>query len=115
MLLGSHLQSEKRKQDYIYYNIMIKYLPQIRMDCFLFFFKRSFRYENDDEKTKNETFLKITAFKKFVVSLTVVNDNPSLTIVKDDPSLTTTLRQLSLTKRGRERKPTRRESVLIIE
>ena len=27
-------------------------------------------------------------FKKLVVSLTIVNDNPSLTIVNDDPSLT---------------------------
>ena len=27
------------------------------MDRFNFFFKRSFRYENDDEKTKNETIV----------------------------------------------------------
>ena len=33
------------------------------------FFKRSFRYENDDEKTKNDHFKKTTVFKKLVVSL----------------------------------------------
>ena len=49
------------------------------MDHFHFFFKRSFRYENDDEKTKNETIV----FKKLVVSLTIINDKPSLTIVND--------------------------------
>ena len=62
-------------------------------------------YENDDEKTKNETivfnrffkeivfqkrsfykksFLKTTIFVKFVVSLTIINDNPSLTIVNEE-------------------------------
>ena len=76
------------------------------MDSF-HFFKRPFRYENDDEKTKNETIvfknvfkndrLKKTVFKKLVVSLTIVNDKPSLTIVDDETSLT---------KRGEERKPT---------
>ena len=33
-------------------------------------------------------FSKNDCFDKFVVSLTIVNDNPSLTIVNDDPSLT---------------------------
>ena len=33
-------------------------------------------------------FSKTTVFIKFVVSFTIVNDNPSLTIVNDDPSLT---------------------------
>ena len=68
-------------------------------------------YENDDEKTKNETivfkndrflmeivlkkrsfskrsFSKTTVFKKLVVSLTIVKDNPSLLIVNEDPLLT---------------------------
>ena len=43
-----------------------------RDGSFSFFFKRSFRYENDVEKNKNET---------------IMNDNPSLMIVTDDPSL----------------------------
>jgi len=30
----------------------------------------------------------LTVFIKFVVSITIVNDNPSVTIVTDDPSLT---------------------------
>ena len=33
-------------------------------------------------------FSKTIDFKKLVVSLTIVNDDPSLTIVNDDPSLT---------------------------
>jgi len=33
-------------------------------------------------------FPKTTVFKKFVVSLTIVNDNPLLTIVNNDPLLT---------------------------
>ena len=45
------------------------------MDRFNFFLKRSFRYENDDEKTKNETIvLKTIVYKKLVVSLTIVNE-----------------------------------------
>ena len=71
------------------------------MDRFHFFFKRSFRYKNDDEKTKNETivfktlvfyenvlkkrsFSKTTVFKKLVVTLTIVNDDPSLKIVNEE-------------------------------
>jgi len=64
----------------------------VRDGAFYFFFaKRSFRYENDDEKTKNDTilfnnniyflksFVKTVVFKsigfiKFVVWLTIVND-----------------------------------------
>ena len=38
-------------------------------------------------KTKRSV-AKTTVFKKLVVLLTIVNDNPSLTIVNDDPSLT---------------------------
>ena len=34
------------------------------------------------------SFLKRSFFIKFVVSLTIVNDDPSLTIVSGDPSLT---------------------------
>ena len=77
------------------------------MDRFYFFFKRSFRYENDNEKNENETivlktivffmeivlkkwsFLKTIVFNNNrVVSLTIVNDKPSLTIFNDKPSLT---------------------------
>ena len=36
---------------------------------------------------KNEHSPKTTVFIKFVVSLTIVNDNPSLTIINDDPRL----------------------------
>ena len=71
------------------------------MDRFIFFVKRSFRYENDDEKTKNETILfnnniyffksfvktvvfKLIGFIKFVVRLTIVNDDPSLSIVNEE-------------------------------
>ena len=75
------------------------------------FFKRSCRYENDNEKNKNESivykndrvlmeivlkngrfqndrFQKQSFFKKLVVSLTIVSDKPLLTIVNDDPSFT---------------------------
>ena len=57
-------------------NIQTKdlYSAYLGMDRFNFFFKRSFRYENDDEKTKNETivfFMKIV-FKKMVVFKTIV-------------------------------------------
>ena len=45
-----------------------QYLSVIRDGSF--FFKRTFQYENDDEKTKNETIV----FKKLVVSLTIVNE-----------------------------------------
>ena len=43
-----------------------------RDGSFSFFFKPSFRYEKDDEKTKNETIV----FKKLVILLTktFVND-----------------------------------------
>ena len=34
------------------------------------------------------SFFKMVVFIKLVVSLTIVNDDPSLTIVNDDPSLT---------------------------
>ena len=46
--------------------------------------KRSFFNGN---RFKKRSFSKTTVFKKLVVSLTIVNDNPSLTIVNDDPSL----------------------------
>ena len=39
----------------------------------------------------------MTVLIKFVVSLTIVNDNPSLTIVNDNPSLTIVNDDLSLT------------------
>ena len=55
---------------------------QIGLLTFSFFFKRSFRYENDDENRKT------IVLKKLVVLLTIVNDYPSLTILNDDPSLT---------------------------
>ena len=42
---------------------------------------------------KNETIV----FKKLVVSLTIVNDDPSLTIVNDYPSLTIVNNDPSLT------------------
>ena len=79
-------------------------MSTVELITFSFFFKRSFRYENDDEnrKTKRSFFKKISffntvvfktiVFKKLVVLLTIVNDYPSLTIVDDDPSLTTTFR-----------------------
>ena len=42
---------------------------------FLFFFeKQLFRYENNDEKSK-----KSIVFIKIIVSLTIINDDPSLT------------------------------------
>ena len=37
---------------------------------------------------KTIVFLMEIVFKKLVVSLTIVNDNPLLTIVNDDPKLT---------------------------
>ena len=42
------------------------------MDRFHFFFKRSFRYENDDEKTKNET----TVFEndRFLMEIVLKNN-----------------------------------------
>ena len=41
------------------------------------------------KKRKTKRSLKKTVvLKKLVVSLTIVNDNPSLTIVNDDPLLT---------------------------
>ena len=51
-------------------NILVKFIDvQIGMDRFNLKKKRSFRYENDDEKTKNETivyknnrFLKVSRF-----------------------------------------------------
>ena len=51
----------------------------------------------------NLSFFKTIVFIKLVVSLKIVNDDPSLTIVNDNPLLTKT------------RKPTCRASVLIIE
>ena len=48
------------------------------MDRFLCFEKRSFRYENDDKKTRS---LKKIAFIKLFVPLTIVNDDPWFTIV----------------------------------
>jgi len=59
---------------------------------FLFFFdKRSFRYENDDEKSKAKRsffqkfrFFKNGRFYKIVVSLTIVNYDPSLPIVNEE-------------------------------
>ena len=81
---------------------MRKICPLIHrvVNVFIFFFKRSFRYENDDEnrKTKRSFFKKVCFYNtvvfitivliKLVVFLTIVNDYPSLTIVNDDPSLT---------------------------
>ena len=67
---------------------------QIGMDRLHLKKKRSFRYENDEELTKMEivlkkwSFSKTTVFKKLLVSLTIINDEPSLKIVNDDPSLT---------------------------
>ena len=66
------------------------------MLTFSSFEKRSFRYENDDEKTKTKrsflktivfqkvSFLKMVDFIKIVVLLTIVNDDPSLTIIEDE-------------------------------
>ena len=51
------------------------------MDRFHFFEKRSLRFENDNEKTKT------TVFIKFIVSVMIVNVNPSLKIVNNNPSL----------------------------
>ena len=75
-------------------------LPTARDGSFSFFFKRSFRYENDEVKTKIETigfkndclkkmfkkrsFSKTIFLNKFFVLLTIVNDDPSLTIVNED-------------------------------
>ena len=55
-------------------------LHLIRDGSFSFFFKRSFRCENDDEKTKNETIV----FKNDDTWLTIVNDDHSLTIVNEE-------------------------------
>ena len=77
--------------------------------------KRSFRYENDDENTKNDrslieivlkkrSFSKTTIFKKLVVSLTSVNYDPSLTIVNDDTFLTIVNNDPSLTIVNKERR-----------
>ena len=66
-------------------------------ESFNFFENRSFRYENDDEKSKNETITFKNRFLKVRLSLTIVNDNPSLTIVNDDPSLTIVNDESSLT------------------
>ena len=73
--------------------------------------KRSFRYENDDEKNdkRNDRFLKeiilkTTVFKKLVVLLMVVNDKPSLTIFNNDPSLTIVNDYPSLTIVNEERR-----------
>ena len=64
-------------------------MSTVELITFSFFFKRSFRYENDDENRKTKrSFLKTIVLKKLVVLLTIVNDYPSLTIVNDDPSLT---------------------------
>ena len=56
----------------------------LRMLTFSFFEKRSFRYKKRRRKIKNQTIV----FIKLVVSLTIVNDDPSLTIINDYPSLT---------------------------
>ena len=66
------------------------------MLTFSSFEKRSFRYENDDEKTKTKrSFLKTIVFQKvsFLKMVDFIKIVVSLTIVNDDPSLTTTLRQ----------------------
>ena len=47
------------------------------MDRFHFFFKRSFRYENDDEKTKKETVFKNDRFfngNRFKKTIVFKND-----------------------------------------
>ena len=41
----------------VYDNLNIVSLDIARDGSFSFFFKRSFRFENDDEKTKNETIV----------------------------------------------------------
>ena len=67
-----------------------------RDGSFSFFKTRSFRYENDDEKSKTKrsffnenrfkkrSFSKTIIFKKLVVSLTIVSDKPLLTIVNEE-------------------------------
>ena len=63
------------------------------VNVFIFFEKRSFRYEKDDKKSKTKrSLLKTIVFQKsffikLVVSLTI-EDDPSVTIVNDDHSLT---------------------------
>ena len=49
----------------------------------LIFLKRSFCYENDNEKKR-----KMGVFIKLFASVAFVNVDPTLTIVNDDPSLT---------------------------
>ena len=63
-------------------NSIVLRLPvlQIGILTFSFFKKRSFRYENDDDRERR-TFVNDEPL------LTIVNDEPSLTIVNDDPSL----------------------------
>ena len=91
--------------------VLILSSPQVEvgMLTYSFFWKTIFRFENDNEKSKTKRsflktivflkvrFLKMVVFIKFVVSLTIINDDPSLTIVNDDPSLTIV---------NEERKPT---------
>ena len=63
--------------------------------CNIFiFFKRSFRFENDEEKSKTKVSIKL------IVSLTIVDDNPSLMMVNDEPLLTIVNDNLLLKKRG---------------
>ena len=60
---------------------------QLGMDRFHFFFKRSFRYENDEEKTKNETIV----FKNDRFLMEIVLKKRSLTIEKRIEKRLTTL------------------------
>ena len=75
----------------VYYWYIIGLHSTIGMNRFHFFEKRSFRFENDQEKTKNGRL-----FKKTIVfwkndrfwKRPFVNDDSLLTTVNDDPTLT---------------------------
>ena len=57
-----------------------------------------FCYDNDDEKSKTKrSYFKTIVFIIFVISLTIVNDNPLLTIVNNNPSLMIVNEKLLLT------------------
>ena len=76
------------------------YIKKAEMDRFHFFEKRSFRSENDDEKTKTSFLFTIVNNHS---SLTIVKDDPKLTIFNEDPSLTIVNDAPLLTKRGGEK------------